>query len=451
MFFLHGCKAPDLSSLSSSAKNIFKNVTEFENTANIEQEASLSKLKLLEIVDKTPLIADMSGSFKEAINSSVENDPSVLAAKASYETSLASINVVKSAKEFKISGTVLGGVEDLTDKTSGVAAILNGKKVIYDGGKINTQIAKERSLAFAALANYEIKKNESAFNSLSAWVNLKRYSALNDLIKARLEVLDPLIQQLETVAEAGIGDVSQVAAAERTVNMIKVTERDVSQQLSQSEVAFENMFGVVRPEISFEGEIVSAAVPTSAISDLVMVSPIVELNYAKYGAALANLNGVAAKDSFDVGFEAKIQKPFGGSEYDSDESVGLVVRKTLHDGGSLEAERQVAESQVSVAIDMIKHSFKETLKNVSLSQEVIASMSDAIVLANLNAENTADEISYLRKQLIIGQSTLDSVLSAEARLYEAESMAINFVADRYLAELTILMSLGKLNPLFDLN
>ena len=68
-------------------------------------------------------------------------------------------------------------------------------------------------------------------------------------------------------------------------------------------------------------------------------------------------------------------------------------------------------------------------------------MEKAILLARRNAQVTANEIKYLRQQLIIGGSTLDSVLSAEARLYEAESK-IGFVAGMRNSELTILASLA---------
>ena len=80
-------------------------------------------------------------------------------------------------------------------------------------------------MATAALADYRVKQNETAADALFAWVDVKRYSTLRELIQSRLEVLAPLIEQLEKVAQAGIGDASQVAAAERTVNMIRVTEK----------------------------------------------------------------------------------------------------------------------------------------------------------------------------------------------------------------------------------
>ncbi len=44
-------------------------------------------------------------------------------------------------------------------------------------------------------------------------------------IDKRLSVLDPLIDQLEKVAEAGIGDVSKVTAAQRTVSAIRVEKQ----------------------------------------------------------------------------------------------------------------------------------------------------------------------------------------------------------------------------------
>ena len=64
---------------------------------------------------------------------------------------------------------------------------------------------------------------------------------------------------------------------------------------------------------------------------------------------------------------------------------------------------------------------------------------------------TSDEIIYLKQQLVIGGSTLDSVLSAEARLYEAESKEINFLAEKRKAQLAIVSNLGLLSPALGLN
>ena len=253
------------------------------------------------------------------------------------------------------------------------------------------------------------------------------------------------------MAEAGLGDASQVAAAERTVNMIRVTEKEVAQQLAQSKVVFENIYGSAITEIAFEGAMISSSVPSLTEKLPLNSAPSIVFNYARYGAAVSNYNSVIAKGGFDVAFETKIQRPLGGSNYDSDESVGIVVRRTIHDGGSLEAEKLVARAQVSAAIDALKSAIRATDKKIKEAQEATISIRDAMVIANTNARNVRDEISYLRQQLIIGQSSLDSVLSAEARLYEAEANSVNLISDQYLSEMAILAALGKLGPIFELN
>ena len=45
---------------------------------------------------------------------------------------------------------------------------------------------------------------------------------------------------------------------------------------------------------------------------------------------------------------------------------------------------------------------------------------------------------------------MDNVLSAEARLYEAESKEINFLTDKYKSEVLIAMTLGLFGEAFGL-
>ena len=59
----------------------------------------------------------------------------------------------------------------------------------------------------------EARKNEKAMDLAAIWIELDQYETLSKEIESRLSVLRPLIDQLERVAEAGIGDVTRVAAA----------------------------------------------------------------------------------------------------------------------------------------------------------------------------------------------------------------------------------------------
>ena len=51
-------------------------------------------------------------------------------------------------------------------------------------------------------------------------------------------------------------------------------------------------------------------------------------------------------------------RPFAGSGYDSDESIGLVGRKTLFNGGMLESEIKEAEALAEQRLAQIKATYR---------------------------------------------------------------------------------------------
>jgi outer membrane protein TolC len=316
--------------------------------------------------------------------------------------------------------------------------------MIFDGGLLNAKIDGDQAMANSKKYELVASIDEKAFELASIWVDLERYKMLNEVVETRLRVLDPLIVQLEKVAEAGIGDVTKVAAAQRTVSTIRVAQADVSEKLERARLDFENAFGGLPTSDVFDSAFVSDLVPDTITDKMIQSAPALLAQYESYLAAEAGLISIRAKEGANVGFEARATTPFADSTFDSDESIGLVMRKTLYDGKIVASEIKQAEASVDQAISRLHSTYRNGERIVNRSAQTIKSMDSAIKLAKRNADITSDEISYLRKQLVIGGSTLDSVLSAEARLYEADSQEINFLADRRKAELSILSSLGMI-------
>ena len=115
--------------------------------------------------------------------------------------------------------------------------------------------------------------DERALQLASIWVDLDRYEKLNGEIESRLMILNPLIEQLEKVASAGVGDVTQVAAAQRTVSAIRVTQTDVAERLAQTQVSFVNAFGSLPARGSFEGGFVANKVPAKISDEMERAAP----------------------------------------------------------------------------------------------------------------------------------------------------------------------------------
>lgn len=419
----------------------------------VEGEASEvpQRKTLASILMNSAASVDLGKGFTKSIASAVMSDPTIIAATDEVDALAARVEATRSQKDFQLDGRLYGGVEDASDDTSGVAAVLTANRMIFDGGKIDAQISADEQRLIAARHSLQARMDERALQLASIWVDLDRYEKLNGEIESRLLILNPLIEQLEKVANAGVGDVSQVAAAQRTVSAIRVTQTDVSERLAQTQVSFVNAFGSLPAKASFEGGFIAKKVPGRITDKMVQAAPALLAQYANYLAAEADLTSVKARKSFDVGFETRLSKPFGGSEYDAKESIGLVLSKNFYDGGQLEADIAGAKARVEAALAQVNATYRAGERSVKTAQQTIKSMDKAIKLAQDNAAVTADEISYLRKQLIIGGSTLDSVLSAEARLYDAESKEVNLQADKYNAQLTILSALGLLSKSLGLN
>ena len=88
--------------------------------------------------------------------------------------------------------------------------------------------------------------------------------------------------------------------------------------------------------------------------------------------------------------------------------------------GYVDSEIKEAEAVSKANLAQIKATYRTYVRSVEAAMQNIEAMEKAILIARDTAKLTSDEIVYLRQQLVIGGSTLDSVLSAEARLYEAD-------------------------------
>ena len=393
---------------------------------------------------------DVDAGFEKAMRNALISDPYVIQARNEVLAQKANLRMTTSGKDFNFDATVLGGVVDVSSNQSGVATILTAKRMLFDGGRTDSRIAADAFAVKSAEYALRATQNERAVKLAHAWIELERYRQLNQLIDDRLEVLEPLLEQLEQVVTSGMGDASQVAAAQRTVSLIRVTQTDVSERYENAKINFLNLFGNLPKKALYDWKQISKSVPAETSSKLAENAPALLAQYESYMAAEAGVAAVKALNSVNVGFETKIQKPMGDSRYDADESIGLVLTKTFFKGDQLKSQIDNAEAKAAAQADRVRSTFREGELQLLSARQMIVSMNKAIELSRSNAEIARNEIDYLRKQLIIGGSTLDAVLSAEARLYEAESKEIGFTADRRKSEVTILGLTGGLAKLLKL-
>ena len=276
---------------STNIKNLVIKSVPFIKSSNQEStkpsaQVAVSGASITKLLDEKFVEVKVDQGFKQSVKDAVNHDPEVLALENQYTASRIAIDIATSQKDFNVSSSLYGGVEDLTDETTGIALVMDARRLIYDGGQLDNQISSE-SLKSQSL-NYALtnKKNETALKAAGAWVELRRYTELSELIDSRLRVLEPLIGQLETVADAGIGDVSQVAAAQRTVAMIRITETDLLGKLDQAKVNFQNINNKILPPVPLKKSLIPIIVAVAAGSSI----PIPSYIFANTGTTLISMN-----------------------------------------------------------------------------------------------------------------------------------------------------------------
>ena len=274
IIFLAACQPPDLGGLKQNPMSMLKlKIKPVDRLVPGSRPESRS-LSLGDILDGSLASGRLGSDFTTVLSSALEKDPVIISARRNAEAKLAAIQSTRAQKDFQVSGTVYGGIEDVTDNTKGVALALNASRLVFDGGMVDAQIASRRFAADSSEYELQATINERALRLGSLWVELEKYQILQNKIESRLAVLDPLIEQLEKVAAAGIGDVSKVTAAQRTVSAIRVAETNISEGLAQAQLNFANAFGALPEKVNYDYQLMTRYLPSKITDDLIHKSPL---------------------------------------------------------------------------------------------------------------------------------------------------------------------------------
>ena len=125
-----------------------------------------------------------------------------------------------------------------------------------------------------------------------------------------------------------------------------------------------------------------------------------------------------------------------------------MLNKNFFDGGKLDKEIEEAEAKVSAQLSKLRFTARRNNSLAETTFRSIKAMERALAIAEEEVEIAKLEIKFQRKQLVIGASTFETVLTAEAKAYEAEAGVINIGYDLLRSRVAHAASLGDLAKLF---
>ena len=174
--FLLACQELNIGDLRQKPASIVKVVKDSVQSVVPKSNSAerIGGLSLGAIVDGS-LARDALGSdFNEVMKTALVKDPVIISARRNADAKFSAIQSAKAQKDFQVSSTVYGGIEDITDNTKGVALALNASRLVFDGGALDAQIEAAKFQAESSKLKFVVTVNERALKLGELWVELEK-------------------------------------------------------------------------------------------------------------------------------------------------------------------------------------------------------------------------------------------------------------------------------------
>lgn len=391
--------------------------------------------------------APVSAGFRTATAQAALTDPSTKAAEGAILRGGFSVEEARGALQPQINGSLYAGLADGLDGDLGASARLSLSQVVYDGGGIRADIRESQLDQRIAYETYRDTLNSNLQAAGDAWIALWLASRVHAQTEERLGMVRPLFAQVERVAEMGIADRAVVTAARRQVNDILQAELDAREAKRQAEAGFRRYFGTVPAGAGYNASFLTRHVPARIDERALLTSPQVVAGFLTYQRAIARLDQTKAGESANISLEAQVDEPLD-NDTEGDSQVGLVISRTLYDGGIRRARVNQSAAAVGETRDSLQNTYRDNGRRAAELLEAIRANRPSLDLARETVTVNEEEVSVLGRQLAIGQSALDDVLEAQVRLYRAEINIIRQEAELARLQLQLLALLGRLPEAF---
>ena len=190
---------PDLSKIKKIQDSIW-NIGKGARDSKNEDAAGFSNDTPLPLTDilKSSLATNNPGTdFVTYVKYALDTDPEIISKQREIEAKSAAVGAIKAQKDFQVGTTLYGGYEDVTDNTKGLALAISASRLVFDGGRLDSQIASLLYDVEASKMDLAATRDQRANELFQKWLELEKYKSLQAQIDKRLSVLNPLIDQLE--------------------------------------------------------------------------------------------------------------------------------------------------------------------------------------------------------------------------------------------------------------
>ncbi|MCB5176745.1 TolC family outer membrane protein [Microvirga lenta] len=373
-------------------------------------------------------------------------DENVARAKSGYRPQVnASADVGRTFSDVTRPGGE-GGISRLTPRGVGVQV----DQTIFNGFRTENSVRQAESSVFGARENLNNNEQNILFDAASAYMNVLRDTAILDLQRNNVEVIDEQLRQTQDRFNVGEVTRTDVAQAESRLALARSQASLAESNLRASIAQYRQVVGA-EPRQLAPGRPLDRLVPRN-------VDAALRIAFNEHPAIKAALHGVDVAE-LQVKIEQGALAPQLGvrgtvaQRYDNQvegdralsASVVAQLNVPIYDGGQAYASTRQAKEVVGqrrLEADAIRDQVRAFVIT-SWGQLEAARAQIAAAQSQVDAAETA--LNGVREEARVGQRTTLDVLNAQQELLNARVNLITAQRDRVVASYAVVQAMGRLN------
>jgi len=322
---------------------------------------------------------------------------------------------------------------------------------IFDGGRTSNSVRQAETQVLAARLRLEATVQQTLFRGAEIYMNVLRDTAILNLQRNNVEVLDEQLRQSRDRFEVGEVTRTDVAQAESRLASAR-------SQVSLAEANLRANIGRYRQVIGEEprelgpGRAPDALVPgnlDSALSIGLSENPGISASRFALDAAQLQVRVLESEFMPRVGVRGSVSHRYDGQRRgDRSTNASIVAQLTvpLYQGGETSARVRQAKESVSEARFELEQARDEVRSSVITSWGALEAARAQIMAAEIQVEAAETALTGVREEARVGQRTTLDVLNAQQELLNARVNLITAQRDRIVGAYALVQAMGRLTP-----
>ena len=391
-------------------------------------------------------------SQRAAVRATDEGVPQALAGYRPKISATASVGEQYWDTRTKI--TTPGAASPYLTLSGTVAPITYGlttTQTLFNGFQTANKTRQAESQVFAARETLRTTEQTVLLSAATAYMNLLRDSAIFDLQKRNVEVLQEQLRQVRD--RFNVGEVTRTDVAQSESRLAAGRS-----QVLTAEANFKTSGAIYRQVIGTDPGKLIPATPVDRFSPRNLLDSVASgsaqhptVTTAQYNVDVAQLQVKVAEGALypTVSLQGNVQKSHMSSitalETFSGSIIGQLSVPIYQGGAEYSAVRQAKETlgQKRIDLDTSRDQARQTIVQSWGLLEAAKSNIDA-PQAQVQAAEIA--LNGVREEARVGQRTTLDVLNAQQELVNARVALVTAQRDRVVASYTLLAAVGRLSP-----